>query len=259
MRRRRDQRPYNVRYYRLHRTEEIERVTRRQGEALEWLRQLREVPCADCGGTFPPYAMDFDHRDPTQKCFALAGGNVLLKNRDELVAEIAKCDIVCANCHAVRTYAPQMKRKAERRAKGTLRQTPRHRAQRARGLHTRDFLFQLRERPCVDCGQRFPPYVMEFDHRDPRTKTFLVAGSWCRSRERILEEAAKCDIVCKNCHRVRTFRRTNAARGSSTVASAPALQAGYAGSIPVSRPDLKPYQCPLFDDVLARAVVSNSG
>lgn len=218
MRQRRDQRPYNVHYYRRHRTDEIERVMRRQRETLEWLRELRRVPCADCGGTFPPHAMDFDHRDPTQKRFAIAGGKVLLKNRDELVAEIAKCEIVCANCHAIRTYALQMERKAERRAKGTLRETPRRTAQRTREARTRDFLLQLRERPCADCGQRFPPYVMEFDHRNPSTKAFLVANSWCRSRERILEEAAKCDIVCRNCHRVRTFRRTEAARGSSTVA-----------------------------------------
>ena len=32
----------------------------------------------------------------------------MLKSRDELLAELAKCDIVCANCHRARTYAAFM-------------------------------------------------------------------------------------------------------------------------------------------------------
>lgn len=79
------------------------------------------------------------------------------------------------------------------------------------------------------------------DHRDPSLKTALVTRMAGRVKlKRLLEEVAKCDIVCANCHRDRTFRaRADAARGSSTVASAPALQAGYAGSIPVSRSEIQ--------------------
>jgi hypothetical protein len=98
------QRPYNVRYYWAHRAEEIERVRRRQRATVEWLRDLRRVPCADCGKTYPPYVMDFDHRDPLTKCFSLLADKPLLKNREVLLAEVAKCDVVCANCHAERTW-----------------------------------------------------------------------------------------------------------------------------------------------------------
>jgi hypothetical protein len=99
----RPQRPYNVRYYWTHRAEEIERVMSRQRATVEWLRDLRRVPCADCGKTNPPYVMDFDHRDPSAKSFSLLADATLLKNRDVLLAEVAKCDVVCANCHAIRT------------------------------------------------------------------------------------------------------------------------------------------------------------
>jgi len=49
---------------------------------------------------------------------------------------------------------------------------------------------------------------MDFDHRDPSTKTARVPALVGRAGiRRILAEVAKCDIVCANCHRLRTFER----------------------------------------------------
>jgi hypothetical protein len=49
---------------------------------------------------------------------------------------------------------------------------------------------------------------MDFDHRDPSTKLRSVTQMISNfGIERILAEAAKCDIVCANCHRLRTFER----------------------------------------------------
>ena len=61
--------------------------------------------------------------------------------------------------------------------------------------------------PCVDCGVLYPPYVMDFDHRDPSTKIDKVSrlASQTTSRERLLAEIEKCDLVCANCHRERTY------------------------------------------------------
>lgn len=201
----RDQRPYNVRYYQRNRQREIDRVMTRQRATLEFLRQLRRVPCMDCGGTFQPHQMDFDHRDPASKAFQVT--DRLLAPRHRLLQEVAKCDIVCANCHAVRTYALQGERKALRWATGSIKNTRRRSAQREVERERRDLLLSLRDRPCVDCGRSFPPFIMQFDHRDPSEKAFLVCETWLSSIARILREAAKCDIVCPNCHRERTLRR----------------------------------------------------
>ena len=58
-------------------------------------------PCADCGVQYPFYIMQFDHlRD---KRFTIAGG--MLSGEQTLRDEIAKCDVVCANCHHARTYS----------------------------------------------------------------------------------------------------------------------------------------------------------
>lgn len=67
------------------------------------LRNLCDVPCADCGGRFPWYVMQFDHREPSTK----AGNVPQMASRvslEKLLAGIAKCDIVCTNCHRNRTF-----------------------------------------------------------------------------------------------------------------------------------------------------------
>lgn len=59
--------------------------------------------------------------------------------------------------------------------------------------------------PCADCGQSYPPYVMDYHHRDPATKEFKVslarANTWAWSR--VKAEIDKCDLLCANCHRIR--------------------------------------------------------
>lgn len=66
------------------------------------LDKLREVPCTDCEGLFPSFMMQFDHvRGPKE--FGVMQG--YSKSWDELLAEVAKCEIVCANCHCARTFA----------------------------------------------------------------------------------------------------------------------------------------------------------
>ena len=66
------------------------------------LREAKSVPCTDCGGTFIPQAMDFDHVRG-EKEFALSDARVSRHSRAAVLAEIAKCEVVCATCHRIRT------------------------------------------------------------------------------------------------------------------------------------------------------------
>jgi hypothetical protein len=59
-------------------------------------------PCTDCGGYFPTCCIEWDHvpeRGP--KLFNLGRADYAM---EKVLAEIAKCDLVCANCHAIRTW-----------------------------------------------------------------------------------------------------------------------------------------------------------
>lgn len=75
-----------------------------KGEIRDMIRLLKgTTPCGDCGVQYPFYIMQFDHVRGTKK-FNLGEARYwtsLARVQDE----IAKCEIVCANCHAGRTYA----------------------------------------------------------------------------------------------------------------------------------------------------------
>lgn len=68
----------------------------------EQVDKLKEVPCTDCGGEFPVCAMHFDHLPGCTKEFGIAAS--LTMSDEKLYNEIDKCEVVCANCHAIRTF-----------------------------------------------------------------------------------------------------------------------------------------------------------
>lgn len=71
-------------------------------EKINFLRTLKEsTPCTDCNNYYPYYVMDFDHVIG-EKYFGIA--NHSGKSLDDLKEEISKCEIVCANCHRIRTH-----------------------------------------------------------------------------------------------------------------------------------------------------------
>lgn len=64
------------------------------------LRGAKRKPCADCAISYPLVCMDFDHVRGTKR-FSI--GTSVGRRTEDLLAEIAKCDVVCSNCHRIRT------------------------------------------------------------------------------------------------------------------------------------------------------------
>jgi hypothetical protein len=81
----------------------------------------------------------------------------------------------------------------------------RHRAY----LEKRKFLTKAKAVPCADCGKRYPFYAMDFDHKQYSGKIkevgYMVSRNW--SLEKIKREVKKCEVVCANCHRIRTYKK----------------------------------------------------
>lgn len=71
----------------------------------------------------------------------------------------------------------------------------------------KSFILEAKRAPCVDCDGSFAPCVMDFDHLPGNEKEFGVAEGRSQGIERVKAEIAKCDLVCANCHRIRTFNR----------------------------------------------------
>ena len=67
--------------------------------------------------------------------------------------------------------------------------------------------------PCVDCGINYPYYVMDFDHVRGQKHANVMELVSTLSKKKIDEEIAKCEIVCSNCHRIRTHMRRMAKKG----------------------------------------------
>lgn len=65
----------------------------------------------------------------------------------------------------------------------------------------------LKSGPCVDCGTQYPPCVMQFDHVRGDKKAIVSDLARRRSVATMLAEIEKCDLVCANCHAVRTSNR----------------------------------------------------
>ena len=90
-----------------------ESVKRRREKINEWVRadrakrrayidSFKQNPCLDCGQSYDPCVMDFHHRDGDEKSARLA---IMASERytyEAIDIEIAKCDVICANCHRLR-------------------------------------------------------------------------------------------------------------------------------------------------------------
>ncbi len=95
-------------YYQSHKKICVKRVLENNAKIRKRSRDLIEAakakPCADCGKVYPSYVMDFDHLPGFEKRFELGRavrGTYSIKSIEE---EIAKCEVVCANCHRERTF-----------------------------------------------------------------------------------------------------------------------------------------------------------
>jgi hypothetical protein len=97
-------RDYAAAHYQRHKARRQAQNERRQAAFMAWYTSLKAgKPCADCGGLFHPAAMHWDHL-PGQEKKATLGYLAKRGNRRRVLEEIAKCELVCANCHAVRTF-----------------------------------------------------------------------------------------------------------------------------------------------------------
>ncbi len=63
------------------------------------------------------------------------------------------------------------------------------------------------DKGCADCGYNAHSSALDFDHRPGVKKLFDVSGAVARDPVALQLEMQKCDVVCANCHRIRTFNR----------------------------------------------------
>ncbi len=176
---------------------QLNNESRRQRRAIwrERLAQLKNRPCQDCGKTYPPYCMDFDHLDPETKVAdipIMLGRNA---SEEKLLAEIEKTEVVCANCHRGREHKRYIQNN-----KSPVHLSPRQK-------QNKEIIEQAKSCPCADCGGEFSSWQKDFDHVKGEKAERVGYIAMSRSTEALLAEIAKCEVVCAVCHRIRTFAK----------------------------------------------------
>lgn len=112
---------------------------------------------------------------------------------------------ICSECHKQYTQGHYQKNKQVYLAKASKRN---HEV----GVQCRAHRDRLKAVPCADCGNSYPPYVMDFDH--VRGQKIVEVSKFCTDRGSLAKmqtEAEKCEVVCANCHRIRTHERKSLA------------------------------------------------
>ena len=72
------------------------------------IAQLKDNPCAICGEQYIPRSMTFHHCDSTTKKFEIRVGRIRFKHLQE---EVAKCILLCLNCHGYVHYVEEIPNK----------------------------------------------------------------------------------------------------------------------------------------------------
>jgi hypothetical protein len=98
-------------HYRNNKRQYLDRNVRSYMKRRELMRQMKSRACADCGIQYPFYVMDFDHREGERKEYEL--NRIDRMTTRAILREIKKCDVVCSNCHRVRTYKRRIKQEEE--------------------------------------------------------------------------------------------------------------------------------------------------
>jgi hypothetical protein len=187
--------------------ENKEKITTKRLERTNRVRDtlweiIDKSSCCDCG-EISPLVLEFDHIKG-KKEFSIAdlvsnGGPI-----ERLLEEVSKCEIVCANCHWLR----------ESMRKNSWRCNPDSYIKNIGYMMVQCkltyILSILKSARCLDCDNA-DYRIFEFDH----VRGERVAGVFALARrnddrwEDLESEIIKCDIVCRNCHTIRTAKNGN--------------------------------------------------
>lgn len=142
-------------------------------------------------------------------------GDGVSRQDEELYRLCARCKKwkVQGDFHKSRTgqfsYCSRCRRQYDREYHKTRGGPRRRERQRTRRERLRDWMADLKRGvPCADCGDRFPSAVMHWDHLPGPSKVDAISTLVeSRTRTLVLDELAKCELVCANCHAIRTAAR----------------------------------------------------
>jgi len=160
----------------------------RRRRAIAAIVAAWRLSCARCGHRVAA-SLDLHHHDAAEKEFALSAA--YSQSITAIRSELSKCEVLCANCHLAE-HASTAAIKSQGAARAVVEWRRRTKAR----------LVELFGGHCIRCGYAEHLAALVFHHRDPRSKSFAISVDGVpRAWHRLVDEAAKCDLLCANCHR----------------------------------------------------------
>jgi hypothetical protein len=192
-------------------------AARRKTHGLSDLRRARarlqsivdawkEQGCIDCGYQ-DIRAIDPDHVDSDSKVHRVSRLVQLCASAQRIRDELEKCVPRCARCHRRRTHQQRFAR---------IRLADRVPPSWRRRLEMQDANDVIKlSYGCADCGWNGWARGLDWDHvRGIKVSTIAIMIARLDPWEDVLVEMAKCEVVCANCHRIRTRTRREYRRRS---------------------------------------------
>jgi len=105
--------------------------------------------------------------------------------------EIAKCVVLCVNCHR----------------RETNKDNPRENQKHRRAIKYK-LIEEIHGTKCVECGLD-DKIIMDLNHIDPTTKLFNIGGWSAGDTDVLIKEIKKCELICPNCHRLKTITQSD--------------------------------------------------
>jgi hypothetical protein len=184
-------------------------MTPQRLEALLFIQTEKERRgCERCGRHFPFYVLDLAHFDPKKKIRTAGRSN---RNNVHSMAGALKLlkisTVLCVVCHRITTYenrdnlfhSPIPHKGHQGRHKPSF-----YRKMERRRVTALEFIKNAKSNPCVDCKNSYLPIAMDFDHVSHKQINITDLPRKRPTIGKIIKEIAKCDLVCANCHRIRT-------------------------------------------------------
>lgn len=175
-------------------TDNIDRIKEvlliRKENKPQWIWYVaykKETPCLHCGENDPDELI-FNYRNSEERNMCVSDMVHKFRSMEDILTEVAKCDLICKKCRKeIGLVKAKIRRKKARQEQIKLRRQWR--------------IEYLLEHPCLHCGET-DQSILHFHHRIIKEKIKNVSSmlSSTAPMKRILNEVAKCDILCKKCH-----------------------------------------------------------
>jgi len=103
---------YHKKWYHRNKSQRVAQVKQRKKQIREWMRQMKEgMACSKCGlsGMENAWALEFHHKNHEDKDTIVSSLVSAGSSKKRILEEIAKCEVICSNCHRKEHYLEHRK------------------------------------------------------------------------------------------------------------------------------------------------------